>query len=218
MAWRYPPHNVKSSRVVEMEDVNEDFQVYAEEASGHLNEHNFASNLFTGQRARLAEDIGIRLYRQEVVSDSNASPLVNAVLLGRAQDRWRLVKDMTLTVVSPGSSVFVTFSAQLTSGDPLERAVMFGLMMNGALLPNSVLGGLDLQNDTQGYGYNAGDINISNQIGLYGRRLAICVEVTQNLLPGEYTFQPVFYLPTRQSGGANIWVTNRELFIIETVR
>ena len=223
MSWRYPPHLVKTSRVVEMEDLNEDFQVYVEEASGHLNEHNFASGIFSSNRDRLAEDISVRLYRTVQESDPNPAPIggasvpVNSYLLSRQIDNWHPISDMSITLESPGSSVFITFSAQFNGGTPTNSA-MFGLEMNGSLLPNSVIGGLDLQNDSQSFGVNTGYQTNSNLIGLYGKRLSICLETTQQLLPGSYTFRPVYYIPVRVASALDLYVTNRELFIIETVR
>lgn len=218
MSWRYPPHVIKPSRVVEMEDVNEDFQVYVEEASGHLNAHNFAAGIFSSNRDRLAEDIGVRLYRVAQVSDPNSGPPpTDNFRLGRGIDNWKPISDMSIKVTSPGSSVFITFSAQFNGGDP-TNAAMFGLEMNGSLLVNSVVGGLDLQNDSQSFGVNAGYQTNENLIGLYGIRLGLCLECTQQLLPGDYTFRPMYYIPVRQTGGDELYLTNRELFIIETVR
>ena len=219
MAWRYPPHVVKPTRVVEMEDLNENFQVYAEEASGHLNAHNFASGIFTSNRTRLAEDIGVRLYRNIQVSDSVPVPPLNAFSLELAgNDNWLPIPDMSLTVISPGSSISISFSGQFDGGTP-TNGVMFGLELNGALLPNSVVGGLDLQNDNQSFGFNQGFLSNENIIGLYGERLGVCVEEIVSLLPGTYVIRPVYFLPVRTKAGADpIYINNREIIIIETVR
>ena len=166
MAWRYPPHVVKPTRVVEMEDLNENFQVYVEEASGHLNAHNFASGIFTSNRTRLAEDIGVRLYRNSQVSDSVPVPPLNAFSLElTGNDNWLPIPDMSLTVISQGF----------------------------------------LSNE--------------NIIGLYGERLGVCVEEIVSLLPGTYVIRPVYFLPVRTKAGADpIYINNREIIIIETVR
>jgi len=220
MAWRYPPHIVAPTRVVEMEDLNENFQVYAEEASGHLNEHNFASGIFTANRTRLAEDVGVRVYRDVQVSDSNAAyPGNNGFrIMSEGNENWYPVSDMSISITSPGSSISISFSAQFDGGTP-TNGVMFGLELNGALLPNSVVGGMDLQNDSQSFGINQGYLNNSNIIGLYGERLGICVESVLSLLPGKYTIKPVYFLPLRTvPGGDDLYINNRELLIIETVR
>ena len=220
MAWRYPPHIVGPNRVVEMEDLNENFQVFAEEASGHLNAHNFAAGIFSSNRTRLAEDVGVRLYRDVQVSDSlSGPPPTNAFALAlEGNENWLPISDMSITLTSPGSSISIAFSGQFSGGTP-TNGVMFGLELNGALLPNSVMGGLDLQNDNQSFGFNQGYLNNQNIIGLYGERLGVCVEEVVSLLPGTYTIQPVYFLPIRTKAGAGlIYITNRELFVIETLR
>tara|TARA_Y100000361_G_scaffold153048_1_gene173919 strand:+ start:748 stop:1407 length:660 start_codon:yes stop_codon:yes gene_type:complete len=219
MAWRYPPHLIAPNRVVEMEDMNEDFQVFVEEASGHLNEHNFASGIFSSHRSRLADDIGIRLYRDSQVSDPNSGSFpiyypTNGFPLGSQRNLWKPISDMSISLDSPGSTILITFSAQFNGG---TAAVQFGLEVNGALLPSSVIGGLDLQNDNQSLSSDAGYQTNSNLIGLFGERLPFVLEASLDLLPGNYTVRPVFYLP-EASTGLTGFVSNRELFIIETVR
>ena len=219
MAWRYPPHLIAPNRVVEMEDMNEDFQVFVEEASGHLNEHNFACGIFSAHRSRLADDIGIRLYRDAEISDPNSGSLpldypTNGFPLGSQRSIWKPISDISITIVSPGSTVLITFSGQFNGG---TGAVQFGLEVNGALLPSSVIGGLDLQNDTQNFSEDTGYQTNSNLIGLYGKRLPFVLEASMDLLPGTYTVRPVFFLPEAPTGLPG-FVSNRELFIIETVR
>ena len=125
---------------------------------------------------------------------------------------------MSLTVISPGSSISISFSGQFDGGTP-TNGVMFGLELNGALLPNSVVGGLDLQNDNQSFGFNQGFLSNENIIGLYGERLGVCVEEIVSLLPGTYVIRPVYFLPVRTKAGADpIYINNREIIIIETVR
>lgn len=46
MAWKYPPYRWYTGEVMHIEDLNEDLERIVEEASGYLNEHNWALNAF----------------------------------------------------------------------------------------------------------------------------------------------------------------------------
>ena len=157
MSWKFPARAIKNPEVVSMDDVNQNFREVVEEASGALNEHNWASNSFS-ERNQLADDAGIVINKVVVEVNPNTDPSVTSNIQYIKYDRdWQEINGLEFTFNTTGGLVWLIASIQassplsatwFTSGGASARfGLQFALEFNGAILAQSIIGGADLSND-----------------------------------------------------------------------
>jgi len=168
MSWKFPDKHFSSSGVMNTEDTNEAMRSSVEEITGQLGEQNFARNAFTTatdyekdiayRHAKLEVDVkgaytGIGAGNPESLLDDN-----NTAILSK-NTSWQSIETQVggnpfrYEFVSQGGLLFITarlWGAQylLTTGafnaTPRLNPVLFALKLNGALIPESVDGNLDV--------------------------------------------------------------------------
>lgn len=139
MSWRFPRYDLNDQDVIDYHAWNENALPFVDEASGKLNEHNFALNAFNAP-ASWADDVGFRLHHVDVEVDPNGTadgslPAVGVTWVqGRRQDgsgynthhvpadfarltlgsAWQRIEDMLLEFVTPeyGAQLWIQFSGQ----------------------------------------------------------------------------------------------------------
>jgi len=170
MAWKYPRHRVSNVGVIEIDDVNENFRGVVEEASGELNEHNWAAGSWSNRLTDLADDVGMRVWKNQVLVapgvGGGALPYGDEIAPGafvvEETKTWQPIDDLTLTVDSTGGTLWVLSSmatrlpwyrefipAGTQFGIPEYTAfgAMFAIRLNGQILEQSLVGSGDLTND-----------------------------------------------------------------------
>lgn len=176
MAWKYPRHRVSNVGVIEIDDVNENFRGVVEEASGELNEHNWAAGSWSNRLTDLADDVGMRAWRNEMlvypgVASTDAEPRGDVIAPGafviEETKTWQPIDDLTLTVDSTGGTLWILASmatrlpwyrddiqspgtaaaAQFNRSEYTAFGAMFAVRFNGQVLEQSLVGSGDLTND-----------------------------------------------------------------------
>tara|TARA_S200002703_G_scaffold157670_2_gene166177 strand:- start:750 stop:1427 length:678 start_codon:yes stop_codon:yes gene_type:complete len=166
MAWRFPDENFKNAGVMNTEDTNAAMRPSVEELSGELNEQNFARNAFT-TATNYDKDVAYRHAKLEVdvKGDDATGPEAmftdnNAAILA-ANTAWQSIEDtgtntpFRYNFVSRGGLLFITarlWGAQLGvsgAGSLKLNPILFALKINGALIPESADGNLDVLDYTK---------------------------------------------------------------------
>ena len=165
MSWKFPDKYFSSSGVMNTEDTNEAMLSSVEELTGELNEQNFARNAFT-TATNYDKDVAYRHAKLEVDVkgfDAQLGPesmfLDNNTAILAVNTTWQSISDQNTNTpfrynfVSRGGLLFIT--ARLTGSDLNVdagvgassiklRPISFALKLNGALIPESVDGNLDV--------------------------------------------------------------------------
>lgn len=202
--------------VTDVDDLNDMFTPYVEELAGQLNEHNWASGAFP--RANVA-DAAAYVMRTVAVT-STETPTWGAVPTGPYEviddSAWNVVTGMTRTVADfPGGILWITFSAQHHGQG---QGTFYGIRVNGQLVPESVLGSMDLELDLPA---------ASDPLSLYGStpavawaKIPVATEVVIALPPGSYTIEGVArrFPRTGGAGLARNFVLNCELEVLEILK
>ena len=164
MSWKFPDKYFSSSGVMNTEDTNAAMLSSVEELTGELNEQNFARNAFT-TATNYDKDVAYRHAKLEVdvagyYSEDGAESLFadnNTARLSR-NSTWQSVSDQATNTpfrynfVSRGGLLFLT--ARLWGSQPnisglgastfRLNPILFALKLNGALIPESIDGNLDV--------------------------------------------------------------------------
>ena len=161
MSWKFPDKHFSSSGVMNTEDTNEAMRSSVEEITGQLGEQNFARNAFTTATA-YEKDIAYRHAKLEVdvkgyYDGTGAESMFvdnNTAILSR-NTAWQTIQDQNTGTpfrydfVSRGGLLFITarlWGSQLTLGGGTFRLnpILFAIRLNGALIPESIDGNLDV--------------------------------------------------------------------------
>jgi len=171
MAWKYPRHRVSNVGVIEIDDVNENFRGVVEEASGELNEHNWAAGSWSNRLTDLADDVGMRVWKNQTqvvpgVGGGAAGTYGDVIQSGafviEETKTWQPIDGLTLTIDSTGGSLWILSSMAtrlpwyregVLAGTQFETpsysafGAMFAIRLNGQVLEQSLVGSGDLTND-----------------------------------------------------------------------
>jgi hypothetical protein len=240
MSWKFPARAIKNPEVVSMDDVNQNFREVVEEASGALNEHNWASNSFS-ERNQLADDAGIVINKVAVEVNPNTDPSVTSNIQYIKYDRdWQEINGLEFTFNTTGGLVWLIASIQassplsanwFTSGSSSARfGLQFALEFNGAILAQSIIGGADLSNDQVTVFSPPSPPNIGFQVisspapsSLF---FAVSTEAIIDVPPGQHTVRVVAAPPRASSesvstaslNGTDKWLGSRELIVAQLLR
>jgi hypothetical protein len=203
MSWKFPDKYFSSSGVMNTEDTNEAMLSSVEELTGELNEQNFARNAFTTatdyekdiayRHAKLEVDVkgaqtGIGAGNPESLLDDNDAAILNKNTSWQSIETQVGNAPFSYNFVSHGGLLFITarlWGAQFLAkpsalnAAPRLNPVLFALKINGALIPESVDGNLDVL-DYQ-------DDKNSGNTGLFSVNIDCVVPV----VPGDTTVELV---------------------------
>ena len=239
MAWKFPARAVKNPEVVSMDDINHNFREVVEEASGALNEHNWASNSFP-DRDQLADDAGIVINRVYVEADPNTDPDTTSGIQFINYDRdWQLVEGLEYTFNTTGGLIWLIASIQASSplaftflgnGGTGRFGLQFALELNGAVLAQSIIGGADLSNDQITVFRPPSPPEIGFQVIITPAPSSLFFGVSTEAIvdapPGKHTVRVVAAPPRTSSdtvSGATLdntdkWLGSRELIVAQLLR
>lgn len=205
MAWAYPVEKFVSSYVLDMEDFNTNLAVFADEADGNLNEHNWSINalayLMTVSKT-VANDIAMRFYDTQTA----LAPMGALGTLTQLQHntRWVPIDGMSKTFASPGGVIMVIASFQLRcTGFPAgQSGLNFILEVDGVPQANSLLGTGDQSNEyiDSSVGTSGGTIALT-----FGTSPSFKAEHEPKMIKGHYRLEP---------GEHTVRVLARNLFTI----
>jgi hypothetical protein len=225
MAQQFPKYCPKTGDVMSKEVYNENLRTFVEETSGHLNENNWQENAITDrQDCSAGYVLRVRNEYQEVnwstLSDfgqPEAGPTGAFQVLHKAE--WQAITNMTATFSSRGMLLWVMGSLQYDGAFPspgttvpaeyysyLAYGIQFGIRINGMVVEESIIGGLERANDFKGEGY-CPDIS------------PIVLDAVIPVVPGNVTVEIVTRMPNntdfQTSEDYYFEIFNRELIVIE---
>jgi hypothetical protein len=241
MGWRFPKHFIHDPQVIEMDDLNEDFRPFVEEASGALNEHNWKRDAFDG-RAQLADDVAVVLHNEVVEANSNANPTVTANIMFVTSDiDWEDIEGLETTFTTTGGTYWVLASIQ--GHAPIYKTYVFGslpangrfglqfaLSLNAAVLAQSIVGSGDLMNDKIGSLDGAVPKGAAfycwQTTGISSQAFSVVSEAIITVPPGTHTVKALVTPPqTHESnpaannpGARTKFLATRELIVVELLR
>lgn len=222
MAWKYPKTRSRATQPMDLDALNENFEVVVQEMQGNLNEHNWAANAFTdAEDYALGAVIRVRQFAAEVVPMAAISPppaSTAAVVSGtpyRALPDFEWGQVITQTVQTDVSALWIMASFQHSVSDPagsVQRSgIQYAIRLDGTVLTETITGSGERQTDVNGEGYD-GD----------GTNMGFVVDAVVPVTAGPHQIE----LVARMASGVALnlqylanddyWmVHNRELLIVE---
>ena len=169
MSWRFPKYPVKNTQVVDLEDVNANFEEYAEELGGQLNEHNWKENAISATTS-LEKDAAYCWHSsggfvQRTVNwpmrVSGSNPEDQLI---SARPVWTAIDNCTLTFTSPTCLLWIHGSVQLNQGAAASSGglpsntgtawngeyfvnVQLAIRIDNYVVPESIIGSAEVDND-----------------------------------------------------------------------
>jgi len=158
------------------DDINENLVAYADELSGRVNEHNFAEDMIT-DGADFDDDavLTVNTLAQDMVA-------IPPSLEFQFSETWSEVAGTRHDFTTRGGTVWAMFSGQAMLAPPMSP-FMFVIMLDGAILYESLLGGGDTSNDAL---ENVVGV-IAQGPGLAATFLPVVVEAVTDLTPGDHS-------------------------------
>lgn len=227
MSWRFPRHLITDGRVLDADDLNQDFQPFAEELGGKLNEHNWQKDSIESisyvqrdaaflyhwaGRRHVLEGYGPTTFYQLVhFLDGNT---LNPDVVDRVHEilptlDWNVVTDASVSFISAPGLLWVHGSLQLQVEDAeqpfITPGVLVALRINGTVVPETVIGGLEEYNDPRcGLSYGSQPVATSVVWPTPGGQTT--VELVVRTLPLE---------TDDDWKGESVYVFGREVFALE---
>ena len=229
MAWRFPDKYFDTAGVLNTEDTNEAMASSVEELTGQLGEQNFARDAFTTatnydkdiayRHAKVEVDVlgaftGIAPGITEGLLDDNNAAILSKNLVWQSIETQVGNTPFRYNFVSHGGLLFITarlWGAQYLAKtgafnvEPYLNPVLFGIRLNGALIPESLDGNLDVLDYQQDY--NTGNTGV----------FSVNIDCVVPVVPGDTTVEVVARVrPQRtQSNRFMIAVASRSLILWE---
>ena len=166
MSWRFPDKRSTNTGAMGVEDTNDGMLPVTEEVAGRLNEQNWAANAFTSGAAgaRFSKDMAYRHFRKHAFlpEPDNPSLPINVDLYQIPVDSvWHVPVDSTgdtlsHTFDSVGGLLYVCSRLWIQTEGTSGLPILAGIKVNGALLPESICGNVDVSEytDLQSTGIN----------------------------------------------------------------
>lgn len=202
MPWKFPKRLPRQDNVVDYRDLNDGLMPVVEE-DGRLNETNINEDLATqlNREADLQDDVSFRIaHLQDFIDCSDLYdgkpgwPGVPDVLY--ADKGWQVIPAAALydaitdqpgtlsyTFRSYGGDIYIYATFQFSVGAISITDLMytkFGVRVDGAVLPISVIGDQDL-----------GASGPTMESGISGRTMGVCIDHSISLNPGVHTIEIV---------------------------
>jgi len=146
VSWRFPRFRLRDGNALSTDDTNESFLESADEMSGRLNEHNWASGTIPA-RTDVDQDAAFVWHQVAVAGDMfDTGGQVNWFEVG-ANTGWVRLGGMILTITGPSalywihaSSVYQRRPTPPHTGLPY---IKWAIRVDGQIIPESVVGGLE---------------------------------------------------------------------------
>jgi|GEM_PF-5189698 len=209
MTQRLPKFRPRNSEVVDVDDYNRALLPFAEEASGKLGEHNFADQTTAGnaiQRGDVGQNAGFRWRQTEHTQDQLTGTTGTRFEIIRAP-YWRTVTSATVSWTGPAGKFWIIASWQLfpqTINLVPGNGPMFAIRVNGTVIPESIVGTAEMDNDPLG--------------GLLWGCWPHAVDTIVDIPEGENTVELVVRTMRDNTSGIRDIVANRELIILQQTR
>ena len=175
MSHYYPKNRFDAKQVISVDDLNDNFRDALHEVQGNLGEQNWKKAAFTDV-TRLEKDAVIRIHhRTRVVDAFNPGPAgagttgevataftghteifapTGTMFLGQSRD-WLRVADMGASLSTDNSLLWVMCDVQLSRFPVTNNdgdGVAFALMVDGAVVAETITGSLEADNEPDGTG------------------------------------------------------------------
>jgi len=234
MSWKFPKHRPITTDSLDFRDINENFTTLVDEFSGEINEHNIKAGLLSLNGPYLRDGAGMTVEHYEHWVDPTEPTVPSSYALVPLEDSWvKLTNvspatgDYAITFVSSGAPVWIlaSFQAHLRDTTSLKAThtvtpgFNFALMVDGAILYQSLVGGGDISNDH----IQQLSVNMTQGPGVAGLYIPLVVEAIVDLPPGEHVINVCAkalnsYTPTSSAVGRTMGVLSRELIALELTR
>ena len=214
MSWRFPKFPTATNSVPDVDDTNANFYEVVEELGGRLNEHNFSGASFT--RGDVAPEAGFVYHSNSNDAGDTDNPAIGASDIRiPARSGWRKIEETTITFTSPACILWINASLQAVqnpttmpagttwANDDAFNYVIVGIEVDGYVIPESVIGGAEPDND--------------RAYGVILPAMPLATDIVFPIGPGEHTVQLAIQVGA-SPGGKGVHVSNAELICLEMRR
>ena len=213
MATVFPKKRVQDNEILDIDDTNNAFRDMSQEAGNALGEHNWKKDAFgTADLDPTEVIVATSAYHESDHSSAfESGPAPAGSYVCGAAHSWQAVDDLTVTITTGNSLVWIMASLQYTNAmslTELEQEACFCLAHNGAFLPETITGTADKTNDPESK-------------GILAERAPVVLDTLLAVSPGSHTFTVLARTGNNYDWGA--WaptvyddtVDNRELIVLE---
>lgn len=167
MSWKFPKFPVKNTQVVDLEDMNANFEEFAEELGGQLNEHNWKEGAISSvttidkDAAFVWHSAGD--YVQTLTSWPQPNTAQDAQLVS-ARPVWTSIENSSVTFTSPSCLLWIHGSVQINQGAVSSGTglpsntgtlwsgnyfvkIQLAIRLDNYVIPESIIGSEEVDND-----------------------------------------------------------------------
>lgn len=212
MSWRFPKFPLEDGMVPAVDDVNANFREVTDELGGKLNEQNFQK----GAIARISEVEPDAAFVWHSARRGYID-FFGAATSGRHEivlnSNWTDIDDCQMTVQAAEGALFILASFQVSKaysdlGDQSHVVTLYGIKVDGLVIPESVIGTSEEMNDaTGGVGYGAIALSTSIVIPMSSGSHSVSI-VCRTLMPSD----------ALSGHNTSIYLYNREIIALEMRR
>ena len=174
MSWRFPRFPTKANRVPSVDDMNENFFEFTEEIGGRLNEHNWKAGAISS-KTDIKQDACFVWHSNDNDPETQYPTAATATSGDGDVDipqrvAWREVT--TTSFASPGCLLWIHASAQITQNrtvgtywqnDTGFNWVLMGIRVDGYVIPETVIGSMEPEND-RAFGLRMGALPVISSV------------------------------------------------------
>lgn len=174
MSQYYQKNHFKRGEVVSSEDLNENFREVLTEINGNLGEQNFRRFCFA-DATHQKDDTAIRMYHRNVwvntfepvteftgayTCDNGQEEnfLCNRMFVMGNSEEFQPIADLSVDVLTDNATLWIMSSVQIslwpTDSRGVTEGVQLALRIDGAIVYETLSGGIDLENELSGPGTN----------------------------------------------------------------
>lgn len=224
MTWKFPKRIPRAGQVVSAEDFNDGIQPIVEE-DGRFNEHNWNDDLKTQlNRSDMADDVSFRVLHKSNTLDASEGGNPSAVTPWEffPAKTWQPIKmdgtNTSYSFTSRGGLLEIEAGLQYSAkGDPRGDLVttderfdllhtLFGIRIDGALEPVSVVGDQDSLNAA-----------VNMETGISGFMQGVNLDISVPVGPGPHTVEIVALVEAveTEKDDISIYIYSTEMWVWE---
>jgi len=217
MSWKFPKYPMKNGRVLDVDNMNENFLASAQELSGQLNEHNWEKDAFTAAAnptSYFEQDSAFVWHSNSVARTAIPTTLAGSGGVGDyfslpERPDWREITDSRLSFSCSNCLGWIHGSLQFYEYDPgtdthLESNYQFALKIDGAVISETITGGVEAPQDQR------------RSDSMWARSEAISLVFP--LAPGPHEISIVVRAAGSFTDEKAVWIASNELICLEMRR
>lgn len=221
MSWKFPRHPIQSGRVPNVDDTNANFREFTEEIGGKLNEQNWHKDAVDSHSQIARKAAFVWHYAR-----SSHINFLGGDTSGRFElkqtPEWQAISRCSLSIATAECLLYINAAWQVASiavanlVDQNEMMAMFGIRVDGLVIPESIIGTGEERNDFAG-GVAYGGIPLASSIVLPVSSGVHTIDLVGRGMLEKYDAAAATE-GTHAERSESVYIWNRDLIVLEMRR